>query len=155
MEFVPLYDRLLVQRCAEEKYQGLIEIPDSAKEKPMEGMVLAVGPGRYNDAGNIMPMSVKAGDRILMGKYAGTEIKIDGTDLLILREDEVLGLVKGERLPDKVSPEAFNERAVPIEGTLDNPLSWPEHKQVPGPTPAESAEARLEELRKLGGGEKP
>ena len=94
MNFVPLYDRLLVQRCEAEKYQGAIEIPDSAKEKPMEGLVLAVGSGRVNDAGNLMPMSVREGDRILLGKYAGTEIKIDGKDLLILREDEVLGIVR-------------------------------------------------------------
>lgn len=95
MQFLPLYDRLLVQRCAEETYQGSIVIPDSAKEKPLEGMVLAVGAGRYNDAGNLMPMSVKAGDRILMGKYAGSEIRVDGTELLILREDEVLGILTG------------------------------------------------------------
>jgi chaperonin GroES len=154
MNFVPLYDRLLVRRCEAAKYQGMIEIPDSAKEKPMEGEVLAVGAGRYNDAGNLMPMSVQVGARILMGKYAGTEIKIDGTDLLILREDEVLGLVVGPALAEvKPTIEAITEmpealadlRALEPDGELFPPES--EKK--------ESAEDFLSALKDIGGVKKP
>jgi chaperonin GroES len=94
MKVRPLQDRLLVRRVEEEeKTKGGIIIPDSAKERPLEGNVIAVGAGKRLDDGTLVALDVKAGDRILFGKYSGTEIKIDGIDHLILREDEVLGIV--------------------------------------------------------------
>ena len=91
----PLFDRVLVKRVeAEEKVKGGIIIPDTAKEKPMEGKVIAVGAGRLDDEGKRIPMEVKSGDRILFGKYAGTEIKIDDDEHIILREDEILGIIQ-------------------------------------------------------------
>src|SRR6202521_146268 len=93
--FTPLHDRILVQRLEEsETMRGGIIIPDSAKEKPQEGKVIAVGKGKSNDEGKVFPLDVKAGDSVLFGKYSGTEIKIDGEELLIMREEEVLGIVK-------------------------------------------------------------
>jgi chaperonin GroES len=90
----PLHDRVLVQRIEqEEQVRGGIIIPDTAKEKPQEAEVIAVGPGKLNDDGKRSPMDVKAGDRVLMGKYSGSEIKLDGTDYVILREDEILAVV--------------------------------------------------------------
>ncbi|MFH1808724.1 MAG: co-chaperone GroES [Pseudomonadota bacterium] len=95
MKLKPLYDRILVKRLdGEEKTAGGIIIPDSAKEKPIMGQVLAVGNGKLLDGGKLRPMEVKAGDKILFGKYSGTELKIDGEDRLVLREDEVLGVVE-------------------------------------------------------------
>lgn len=95
MKIRPLYDRLVVRRVdEEEKTKGGIIIPDSAKERPLEGEVIAVGTGKRSDDGSITPLDVKAGDRVLFGKYAGTEIKIDGVEHLILREDEVLGIIQ-------------------------------------------------------------
>ena len=95
MQFRPLHDRVLVRRIeAEEKTAGGIIIPDTAKEKPQEGEVVAVGPGARDDAGKIQPLDVKAGDRILFGKWSGTEVKIDGEDLLIMKESDVLGVVE-------------------------------------------------------------
>lgn len=92
----PLHDRLIVKRIEdqEQKSAGGIIIPDSAKEKPQEGKVLAVGKGKTNDDGKTIPLDVKAGDRILFGKYSGSEIKVDGEECLILREDEVLGIIE-------------------------------------------------------------
>lgn len=91
----PLGDRLLVKRIEEaEESRGGIIIPDTAKEKPMQGEVIACGPGRTLDDGKLQKMEVKTGDRILMSKYAGTEVKIDGKDYLILREDDVLGIIQ-------------------------------------------------------------
>jgi chaperonin GroES len=93
--FTPLHDRILVSRVEEgETVRGGIIIPDSAKEKPMEGKVVAVGKGKSNNEGKVFPLDVKAGDKILFGKYSGTEIKIDGEELLIMREEEVLGILK-------------------------------------------------------------
>ncbi|HSR68188.1 MAG TPA: co-chaperone GroES [Acidobacteriota bacterium] len=93
----PLHDRILVKRVEEqEEVRGGIVIPDTAKEKPQEGEVVAVGDGKVLDNGKTAPMSVKAGDRILFGKYSGTEVKVDGSDYLIMREDEVLGILVGE-----------------------------------------------------------
>jgi chaperonin GroES len=93
--FTPLHDRILVRRVEEgETVRGGIIIPDSAKEKPQEGEVIAVGKGKSNDEGKVFPLDVKAGDRVLFGKYSGTEIKIDGEEFLIMREEEVLGIVK-------------------------------------------------------------
>ena len=94
MTFRPLQDRILVRRTeAEEKSAGGIIIPDTAKEKPMEGEVVAAGPGARDEAGKLVPLDVKVGDRILFGKWSGTEIKLDGEDLLIMKEVDVLGIL--------------------------------------------------------------
>ena len=93
--FTPLHDRILLRRVEEgETVRGGIIIPDSAKEKPQEGEVIAVGKGKSNDDGKVFPLDVKAGDHVLFGKYSGTEIKIDGEEFLIMREEEVLGIIK-------------------------------------------------------------
>ena len=95
MKVRPLYDRILVRRVAEEeKTKGGIIIPDTAKEKPAEGEVIAVGNGKANDKGEVRALIVKKGDRVLFGKYTGSDIKIDGVDHLILREDDVLGVIE-------------------------------------------------------------
>ncbi len=95
MKIRPLHDRILVKRLEEEeKTKGGIIIPDSAKEKPIEGEVIAVGNGRVLDNGETRPLAVKEGDRVLFGKYAGTEIKIEGEELLMMREDDVLGVIE-------------------------------------------------------------
>ena len=95
MKFRPLHDRVVVKRVAEEeKTKGGIIIPDTAKEKPQEGKVIAVGKGKVDDTGKLRPLDVKAGDRILFGKYSGSEIKIDGEEHLILREDDILGVLE-------------------------------------------------------------
>ena len=97
MKFNPLHDRILIKRIEEkETVKGGIIIPDSAKEKPQEGEVVAVGNGKKTEEGKIIPLDVKAGDRILFGKYSGTEIKIDNEEFLILKEEEVLGVVEGK-----------------------------------------------------------
>ena len=96
MSFRPLHDRVVVKRLdAEEKTAGGIIIPDTAKEKPMEGEVIAAGAGARNEAGQLVPLDVKAGDLILFGKYSGQEIKLDGEEYIIMREDEVLGVIEG------------------------------------------------------------
>ena len=95
MKIRPLQDRVIVKRVdEEEKTKGGIIIPDTAKEKPQEGRVVAVGKGKVDEDGKVRPLDVKAGDRILFGKYAGTEIKIDGEEHLILREDDILGVIE-------------------------------------------------------------
>jgi len=97
MNLRPLHDRILIRRIEEkEAVKGGIIIPDTAKEKPQEGEVIAVGNGKKNEDGNIIPLDVKAGDRILFGKYSGAEIKMDGQEFLILREEEVLGIIEGK-----------------------------------------------------------
>ncbi len=94
MAFRPLGDRVLVRRVEEEtKTKGGIIIPDTAKEKPQEGQVIAVGPGARDDSGKVQPLDLKAGDRILFGKWSGSEIKLDGEDLLIMKESDVLGVL--------------------------------------------------------------
>jgi chaperonin GroES len=96
MKFRPLQDRVIVKRVAEEqKTKGGIVIPDAAKEKPLEGKVIAVGNGKVLEDGKVRPLDVKAGDRILFTKYAGTEIKLDGEEHLIIREEDILGVVEG------------------------------------------------------------
>jgi len=96
MGFRPLHDRVLVRRLeSDEKTAGGIIIPDSAKEKPQEGEVVSAGTGARNDAGEISPLEVKAGDRILFGKWSGTEVKIDGEELLIMKESDILGILDG------------------------------------------------------------
>jgi chaperonin GroES len=97
MTFRPLHDRVVVRRIEEDtKSSGGIIIPDTAKEKPMQGEVLTVGPGARNDAGQIIAPAVKTGDRVLFGKWSGTEIKIDGEDVVILKESDILGVLEGQ-----------------------------------------------------------
>jgi len=98
MKFRPLHDRVVVKRIdAEEKTLGGIIIPDTAKEKPQEGEVVAVGPGGRDEAGKLVPIDVKAGDRILFGKWSGTEVKIDGVEYLIMKESDVMGVLVEEK----------------------------------------------------------
>ncbi|MBH5397092.1 co-chaperone GroES [Bradyrhizobium sp. CNPSo 4010] len=95
MHFRPLHDRVLVRRIdAEERTAGGIIIPDTAKEKPQEGEVIAAGPGGRNEQGQLVPLDVKVGDRVLFGKWSGTEVKIDGKELLIMKESDLLGVVE-------------------------------------------------------------
>jgi chaperonin GroES len=95
MKFRPLHDRILVKRVEEEtKTKGGIIIPDTAKEKPIEGKVVAAGNGRVGDDGKLIPLEVKKGDRVLFGKYGGTEVKMDGEEYLIMREDDILGIIE-------------------------------------------------------------
>jgi chaperonin GroES len=94
MNFRPLHDRVVVKRLeGEEKTKGGIIIPDTAKEKPQEGEVIAVGPGGRDDSGKLTPLDVRAGDKVLFGKWSGTEVKIDGQDLLIMKESDIMGIV--------------------------------------------------------------
>ena len=96
MKFRPLHDRILIKRIdAEERTKGGIIIPDTAKEKPQEGEVIAVGPGARDESGKLVPLDVKAGDRVLFGKWSGTEVKLDGEDLLIMKESDVMGVIEG------------------------------------------------------------
>ena len=95
MKFRPLHDRVVVRRVEQEsKTAGGIIIPDTAKEKPQEGEVIAVGPGARDEAGKVQPLDVKAGDRVLFGKWSGTEVKIDGVDYLIMKESDLLGVLE-------------------------------------------------------------
>ena len=97
MKFRPLHDRVVVKRIdAEAKTKGGIIIPDTAQEKPQEGEIIAVGPGARDESGKIQPLDVKAGDRILFGKWSGTEVKIDGEELLIMKESDIMGIVEGK-----------------------------------------------------------
>ena len=96
MKFRPLHDRVLIRRIDEaDKTKGGIIIPDTAKEKPMEGEIVAAGPGARNESGAVVPLDVKKGDRILFGKWSGTEIKMDGEELLIMKESDIMGIVEG------------------------------------------------------------
>src|SRR3954469_4113209 len=102
MKFRPLHDRIVVRRItAEEKTAGGIIIPDTAKEKPMEGEVVSVGPGARNEQGQIVALDVKAGDRVLFGKWSGTEVKLDGEELLIMKESDIMGVIEGSGQPAK------------------------------------------------------
>ena len=95
MKFRPLHDRVVVRRLeSEEKTKGGIIIPDTAKEKPQEGEVVAVGPGARDDSGKVIPPDVKVGDRVLFGKWSGTEVKIDGQELLIMKESDIMGVIE-------------------------------------------------------------
>jgi chaperonin GroES len=110
MSFRPLHDRVLVRRVeADEKTAGGIIIPDSAKEKPAEGEVVAVGAGNKAEDGKVTPLDVKAGDKVLFGKWSGTEVKIDGEDLLIMKESDILGIIGGAPSPPKGGPLATRE----------------------------------------------
>ena len=96
-KFRPLHDRVVVRRIEEDtKTAGGIIIPDTAKEKPMQGEIVSVGPGARDEAGKIVPLEVKKGDRVLFGKWSGTEVKIDGEDLLIMKESDILGVIEGK-----------------------------------------------------------
>ena len=96
MKFRPLHDRVVVRRVEEDdRSTGGIIIPDTAKEKPMQGEVLSAGPGTRNDKGELSPLDVKAGDRVLFGKWSGTEVKIDGEELLIMKESDIMGVLEG------------------------------------------------------------
>jgi chaperonin GroES len=104
MGFKPLHDRVLVRRVeAEEKTAGGIIIPDTVQEKPMEGEVVAVGPGARNEQGQLVALGVVAGDRILFGKWSGTEVKIDGQDLLIMKEADIMGVIEGKPVTRKAA----------------------------------------------------
>jgi chaperonin GroES len=97
MQFRPLHDRVVVRRLeSEEKTAGGIIIPDTAKEKPQEGEIVAVGPGARGEDGKLHPLDVKAGDRVLFGKWSGTEVKIDGEELIIMKESDVMGVIEGK-----------------------------------------------------------
>jgi chaperonin GroES len=97
MKFRPLHDRVVVRRVEEDtKTAGGIIIPDTAKEKPMQGVVVSVGPGARDEAGKLVPLEVKAGDQVLFGKWSGTEVKINGEDLLIMKESDILGILEGK-----------------------------------------------------------
>ncbi len=101
-KFRPLHDRVVVRRLnAEEKTTGGIIIPDTAKEKPMEGEIVAAGPGARNEAGALVALEVKAGDRVLFGKWSGTEVKIEGEELLIMKETDILGILEATAAPKK------------------------------------------------------
>ncbi|MEO0961302.1 MAG: co-chaperone GroES [Pseudomonadota bacterium] len=98
MGFRPLHDRVVVRRLEEdEKTAGGIIIPDTAKEKPSEGEIVSVGDGARDEAGKVQPLDVKAGDKVLFGKWSGTEVKIDGEDLLIMKESDILGVIEGKK----------------------------------------------------------
>jgi chaperonin GroES len=102
MKFRPLHDRVVVRRVAEtEKTKGGIIIPDTAKEKPMEGEIIAVGPGARDENGTLVPLDVKAGDRVLFGKWSGTEVTIDGEELLIMKESDIMGIIDGAKASSK------------------------------------------------------
>jgi chaperonin GroES len=104
MNFRPLHDRVVVRRLtAEEKTAGGIIIPDTAKEKPMEGEVIAVGPGARNEQGQLVELDVKAGDKILFGKWSGTEVKLDGEELLIMKESDIMGIIEGSAAKKKAA----------------------------------------------------
>lgn len=104
MKFRPLHDRVLVRRVeSEEKTVGGIIIPDTAKEKPQEGEVVAAGPGARGDDGKVQPMDVKAGDRVLFGKWSGTEVKLEGEELIIMKESDVMGILEQDAAAQKVA----------------------------------------------------
>lgn len=96
MNIRPLHDRVIVKRLEEERTSaGGIVIPDTAAEKPMKGEVVAAGPGKLSDEGKLRPLEVKAGDKVLFGKYSGTEVKVDGQDIVVMREDDIMGIIEG------------------------------------------------------------
>jgi chaperonin GroES len=104
MKFKPLHDRVVIRRLeGEEKTKAGIIIPDTAKEKPQEGEVVAVGPGARDEAGKLIPIDLKAGDRVLFGKWSGTEVKIDGEELLIMKESDVMGVLEGAKASRKAA----------------------------------------------------
>src|ERR1700724_2556064 len=112
MKFRPLHDRVVVKRIdAEEKTAGGIIIPDTAKEKPSQGEVIAVGPGGRDEAGKLVPLDVKTGDRILFGKWSGTEVKIDGVEYLIMKESDIMGILEEAEARNETKNEAKKKAA--------------------------------------------
>jgi chaperonin GroES len=104
MQFTPLHDRVLVRRIeGEEKTKGGLIVPDTAKEKPSEGEIIAVGEGARTESGELIPMAVKAGDRVLFGKWSGSEVRLEGEDLLIMKESDVLGIIQGSSAAQKAA----------------------------------------------------
>ncbi len=104
MKFRPLHDRVVVRRVSQEaKTAGGIIIPDTVQEKPMEGEIIAAGPGARNEKGEIVPLEVKAGDRVLFGKWSGNEVKIDGEELLIMKESDIMGIIEGVKSAKKAA----------------------------------------------------
>ncbi len=104
MKFRPLHDRVVVRRLEQdEKTAGGIIIPDTAKEKPMEGEIIAAGPGARNEDGKLVPLDVKVGDRVLFGKWSGTEVKLDGEELMIMKESDIMGIIEGGSAKRKVA----------------------------------------------------
>src|SRR4029079_4631682 len=121
MKFRPLHDRVVVKRVAEEdKTKGGIIIPDTAKEKPMEGEIVAVGPGARDDKGALVALDVKAGDRILFGKWSGTEIKLDGVEYLIMKESDIMGILEDSAAVKKAASEPLRARE-PFHPIQTNP----------------------------------
>jgi chaperonin GroES len=119
MKFRPLHDRVVVRRIdAEEKTAGGIIIPDTAKEKPQQGEVLAVGPGKRDETGKLVALDVREGDQILFGKWSGTEVKIDGEDLLIMKEDDIMGVVDAPAARSKGSGASTTRRVGAIAAVL-------------------------------------
>ena len=112
MKFRPLHDRVVIRRIEEEeKTKGGIIIPDTAKEKPQEGEVIAAGPGARDESGKLVPLDLRAGDRVLFGKWSGTEVKIDGEDLLIMKESDVMGVIEVASTPKKEGASATKKKA--------------------------------------------
>ena len=133
MKFRPLHDRVVVRRVEEEqKTKGGIIIPDTAKEKPMQGEVLAVGPGARNEKGELVPLDVQVGDRVLFGKWSGTEVKLDGDELLIMKESRHHGRARGGRRPGRRPP----DRSVRRAATYGRQRRWLPRTSVSPPTPA-------------------
>jgi chaperonin GroES len=119
MKFRPLHDRVVVRRIdAEEKTAGGIIIPDTAKEKPQQGEVLAVGPGKRDETGKLVALDVREGDQILFGKWSGTEVRIDGEDLLIMKEDDIMGVVEGRAAMSKGSGASTTRRVGAVAAVL-------------------------------------
>jgi chaperonin GroES len=119
MKFRPLHDRVVVRRIdAEERTAGGIIIPDTAKEKPQQGEVLAVGPGKRDETGKLVALDVREGNQILFGKWSGTEVKIDGEDLLIMKEDDIMGVVEGAATKSKGSGASTTRRVGAVAAVL-------------------------------------
>ena len=119
MKFRPLHDRVVVERIdADAKSAGGILIPDSAQEKPSQGEIVAVGPGGRDEAGKLIPIDLKKGDRVLFGKWSGTEVKIDGEDLLIMKEDDIMGVVEGAAAKSKGSTASSTRRVGAMAAVL-------------------------------------
>ena len=133
MKFRPLHDRVVIRRIeGEDKTKGGIIIPDTAKEKPQEGEVIAVGPGARDESGELVPLDVKAGDRVLFGKWSGAEVKIDGEDLSIMKEFDVMGVIEGASADEE---EGGSTPPVPSSETMDQATCPPKTYASPA-TPA-------------------
>ena len=136
MKFRPLHDRIVVKRIdAEEKTAGGIIIPDTAKEKPSQGEVLAVGPGGRDEAGKLIPIDVRVGDRVLFGKWSGTEVKIDGDELLIMKESDIMGVIEESGLTaNSAEPQQIFRRKQPWLQKKSNSRSMPATRCCAGST---------------------